>query len=349
MPYITESRRRKSGSAAKVLVTLVIALLITTNIATVALLLRTGAALQEAISAAAVITDSNEVDAFSEPTIPVSVMLDYAERDGVSIEFLQRFFTDRIVLWDENKLKTVPINNALKKSSFNAEYIVPQENGIRTYEPSGEDISMLGIDVSSYQGIISWKKVKAAGVDYAIIRLGYRGYGTGDIRLDDRYEANMKGAIAADIPVGVYFYSQAITVEEAEEEAQFVLDKLSGFNITYPVVFDMEEVDDEDARTNPLTQAERTDITIAFCEKIKAAGYTPMVYGNIRWMIMHLDLARLEGYDKWFAQYFKQPFFPYDFSMWQYTSRGTIDGIPHTVDLNLGLVDYALFNPADAT
>lgn len=342
MPYITETRRRKSGSAAKVLVTLIIVLLITTNIATVALLLRTGAALQDAITAAAVVTDSNGIEGFSEPTIPVSVMLDYAERDGVSIEFLQRFFTDRIVLWDENKLKTVPINNALKKSSFNAGYIVPQENGIRTYEPSGEDISLLGIDVSSYQGIINWKKVKAAGVDYAIIRLGYRGYGTGDIRLDDRYEANMTGAISADIPVGVYFYSQAITVEEAEEEAQFVLNKLAGFNITYPVVFDMEEVDDEDARTNPLTQAERTDITIAFCEKIKAAGYTPMVYGNIRWMIMHLDLARLEGYDKWFAQYFKQPFFPYDFSMWQYTSRGTIDGIPHTVDLNLGLVDYTL-------
>lgn len=342
MPYITETRRRKSGSAAKALVTLIIALLITTNIATVALLLRTGAALQDAIAASAVVTDSNRVEGFSKPTIPVSVMLDYAERDGVSIEFLQRFFTDRIVLWDENKLKTVPINNALKKSSFNAGYIVPQENGIRTYEPSGEDISLLGIDVSSYQGIINWKKVKAAGVDYAIIRLGYRGYGTGDIRLDDRYEANMKGAISADIPVGVYFYSQAITVEEAEEEAQFVLNKLAGFNITYPVVFDMEEVDDEDARTNPLTQAERTDITIAFCEKIKAAGYTPMVYGNIRWMIMHLDLARLEGYDKWFAQYFKQPFFPYNFSMWQYTSRGTIDGIPHTVDLNLGLVDYSL-------
>ncbi|MDF3003839.1 MAG: glycoside hydrolase family 25 [Oscillospiraceae bacterium] len=342
MPYITETRRRKNGSAAKVLVTLIIVLLITTNIATVALLLRTGAALQDAIAAAAVVTDSNGIEGFSEPTIPVSVMLDYAERDGVSIEFLQRFFTDRIVLWDENKLKTVPINNALKKSSFNAGYIVPRENGIRTYEPSGEDISLLGIDVSSYQGIINWRKVKAAGVDYAIIRLGYRGYGTGDIRLDDRYEANMTGAISAGIPVGVYFYSQAITVEEAEEEAQFVLNKLAGFNITYPVVFDMEEVDDEDARTNPLTQDERTDITIAFCEKIKAAGYTPMVYGNIRWMIMHLDLARLEDYDKWFAQYFKQPFFPYDFSMWQYTSRGTIDGIPHTVDLNLGLVDYTL-------
>lgn len=341
MPYITESRRRKSGgSAAKVLVTLIIGLLIITNAATAALLLRTGAALQDAIAAAAVVA-AGEGEEWSEPSIPVSVMLDFAERDGISIEFLQRFFTDRIVLWDEDKLKTVPINGALKKSSFNAAHIVAQGSGIRTYEPDGEDISLLGIDVSSYQGVINWKKVKAAGVDYAIIRLGYRGYGTGTIRLDDRYAANMSGALAAGIPVGVYFYSQAITVEEAEEEAELVLKNLVGYDVTYPVVFDMEEVDDESARTNALTQAERTDITIAFCEKIKAAGYMPMVYGNIRWMIMHLDLARLESYDKWFAQYFKQPFFPYAFSMWQYTSRGTIDGIPHSVDLNLGLVDYA--------
>ncbi len=349
MPYITESRRRKSGgSAAKVLTALVIGLLIMINAATAALLLRTGAALQDAITAAAVRTDESVDEEFSEPVIPVSVMLDFAERDGISIEFLQRFFTDRIVLWDQSKLKTVPINNALKKSSFNAAHIVAQENGIRTYEPGGEDISLLGIDVSSYQGVINWKKVKAAGVDYAIIRLGYRGYGTGSIRLDDRYAANMSGAAAAGVPVGVYFYSQAVTVEEAEEEAAFVLEKLSGYDVAYPVVFDMEEVDDADARTNALTRAERTGITVAFCEKIKAAGYTPMVYGNIRWMIMHLDLTRLEDYDKWFAQYFKQPFFPYDFTMWQYTSRGTIDGIAGAVDLNLGLVDYAGSDTANA-
>lgn len=342
MPYITESRKRKnSGSTGKVLVMLIIGLLIATNAATLALLLRTGAALQDAITAAAIVTDAEATEEPAEPSIPVSVMLDYAERDGISIEFLQRFFTDRIVLWDENKLKTIPINDSLKKSSFNADHVVPEADGTRTYQPAGEDISLLGIDVSSYQGAINWTRVKTAGVDYAIIRVGYRGYGTGAIRLDDYYEANVSGAIAAGIPVGVYFYSQAITTQEAEEEAEFVLKKLTGYDVSYPVVFDMEEVDDEDARTNALTRAERTDITIAFCEKIKAAGYTPMVYGNIRWMIMHLDLARLEGYDKWFAQYFKQPFFPYAFSMWQYTSRGAIDGVPHAVDLNLGLVDYA--------
>ncbi|HWP50235.1 MAG TPA: glycoside hydrolase family 25 protein [Clostridia bacterium] len=340
MPYITERRKKRGNSAVKVLVPLLIGLLIISNAATAALLLRTGAALQDAIAANVTVSGVAESEEWSEPSIPVSVMLDFAEKDGISIEFLQRFFTDRIVLWDQDKLKTVPINGALKKSSFNADHIVVKENGIRTYEPDGKDISLLGIDVSSYQGVISWKKVKAAEVDYAIVRLGYRGYGTGMLQLDNRYVANMTGAISAGIPVGVYFYSQAITVEEAEEEAELVLKNLADYDITYPVVFDMEEVGDESARTNALTRTERTDITIAFCEKIKAAGYTPMVYGNIRWMIVHLDLTRLESYDKWFAQYFKQPFFPYAFSMWQYTSRGTIDGIPSAVDLNLGLVDY---------
>ena len=344
MAYITEIRKRPRGNtAARAFTIILIALLILTNIATVMLLLRTGASLQDALAYQAATQPSVEgaLSQELEPSIPVSVMLDFAERDGVSIEFLQRFFNDRIVMWDNNKLQTIPINEALKKSDFNAEHIVTDTNGIRRYAPGGEDISLLGIDVSSYQGDINWRKVKDAGVDYAIIRLGYRGYGTGAVRLDERFHTNMKGAIAAGIPVGVYFYSQAVTVEEALEEAELVLTNIKQYPITYPVVFDMEEVEDASARTNALTRQERTEISIAFCERIKQAGYIPMIYGNIRWMIIHLDLEQLEDYDKWFAQYFKQPFFPYAFTMWQYTSRGSIDGITGPVDLNIGLVDYA--------
>lgn len=342
MPYSPERKIRKNGNfAVKAFVIIIICLLITTNVATAALLLRTGEALQNAITAAAVASPSIIEEEPSEPSIPVSVMLDYAERDGISIEFLQRFFKDRIVLWNKDRLQTVPINDDLKKSDFDSENILIGENGIRTYEPDGENISFLGIDVSSYQGDINWNKVRTFGVDYAIVRLGYRGYGTGEIRIDNSYHENMKGAISAGIPVGVYFYSQAITVEEAIEEAETVIENIEKYDISYPVVFDMEEIYDDDARTNSLSQTERTDITIAFCDRIKEAGYTPMVYGNIRWMIIHLDLSRLEDYDKWFAQYFKQPFFPYAFSMWQYTARGEIDGVPNEVDLNMGFIDYS--------
>ena len=353
----TETKTKdKSKAALKVLVTMLVLALLFTNIATLYMLIKTGYALQEALEAKPVvinqIVEAEETE--SEPvedtaTMPTSLFMKYAESDKVTIEFLQRFFDDRILIWAENKLHSFPVDDSLKKSDFNREFVIHNEDderNVRTYEPTpGENTSLLGIDVSSYQGDINWNKVKNDGVDYAIIRLGYRGYGveTGKIKLDTKYHSNMKNAIAAGIPVGVYFYSQAVNEQEAIEEAEFVIENLKGYDIKYPVVFDMEEVNDEPqyVRTSNLTTDERTDITIAFCERIKEEGYTPMVYGNISWMIMHLDMTRLEDYDKWFAQYFKTPFFPYEFSMWQYTPKGSISGVPGGVDLNMCFVDYA--------
>lgn len=349
MPTI-QRERRKTSTALRAVTVLIILMLLFTNAATIYLLIKTGEALEQEmekppvyITVPAEPEEEEEQDDVDKVSMPVSAMLDFAERDKISIEFLQRFFDDRIIVWSDNRLHSIPIDDSLKKSDFNSEYIVADENSaVRRYEPNGEDTSLLGVDVSSYQGSINWRKVKAAGVDYAIIRLGYRGYGTGAIKIDTAFHTNMTNAIAAGVPVGVYFYSQAVTVEEAVEEAETVIKHLASYKVDYPVAFDMEEVDDDDenVRTSGLTVKERTDITIAFCEKIREAGYTPMVYGNIKWMAMNLDLTRLEDYDKWFAQYFKQPFFPYQFSMWQYTPYGRIDGIPGSVDLNMGFVDY---------
>ncbi len=341
-----QSKNRRSASLKGLAVMMILVLLVT-NIITFYMLIKTGFALQEALEAKPVIVnqiiEQPEPEEEMVPSIPVSLFMKYAQSDKVSIEFLQRFFSDRILIWHKEQLHAIAVDDSLKKSDFDKKYIVYNENGIRGYEPKeGDDISLIGIDVSSYQGNINWNKVKAAGVDYAIIRLGYRGYGTGTVLLDTKYHTNMKNAAAAGIPTGVYFYSQAINEQEAIEEAEMVIKNLSGYDIKYPVVFDMEEVNDdpEDVRTSQLTPKQRTDITIAFCERIKEAGYTPMVYGNISWMIMNLEFERLEEYDKWFAQYFKQPFFPYEFSMWQYTAAGSIDGINGNVDLNMGFVDY---------
>lgn len=348
MPVI-QKEKRKTPFVFKALSILIILMLLLTNAATIYLLVKTGEELENEINKPPVyITVPAEEEADEQPdpdqmSISVSAMLDFAERDKISIEFLQRFFNDRILIWSDDSLHSIPINDKLKKSDFNSKSIVTEEGEtVRRYEIDGEDISLLGIDVSAYQGSINWYKVKQAGVDYAIIRLGYRGYGTGALKIDTAFHTNMQNAIAAGVPVGAYFYSQAITVEEAIEEADAVIKNLSGYKVDYPVVFDMEEVndDDENVRTASLTTEERTDITVAFCERIKAAGYTPMVYGNIKWLAMNLDLTRLEDYDKWFAQYFKQPFFPYEFSMWQYTPYGKIAGISGSVDLNMGFVDY---------
>lgn len=315
----------------KAVLSLIIALLVFTNAATFFLLIRTGEILMRII-------------AESDGAVPLSVILDYAEEDKITTEFLQRFFSDRIVVWSDGEIHLLPVDKTLEPSRFDRKAVGVNEDGRRVYLDGSRDISLFGIDVSSHQGEIDWQAVKGDGVDFAIIRLGYRGYGTGEIKLDALYESNMRGAATAQIPTGVYFYSQAITTEEAVAEADFVLQYLEGFSLTYPVVFDMEEIG-EQARTDLLDNKARTDIAIAFCERIKQSGYTPMIYGNIRWLAMNLELNRLEAYDKWFAQYFKQPFFPYDFAMWQYTSSGRVSGIEGNVDLNMGLFDYESSTP----
>jgi lysozyme len=145
----------------------------------------------------------------------------------------------------------------------------------------------------------------------------------------------LKGAIAADIQVGVYFFTQAITIEEAIEEADYVLEQIAPYDVTYPVVLDVEDVNDEIARTNHLTIEERTDLAIAFLERIKEAGYTPMIYGNLKTFLVMLDMERLEEYSKWFAYYSFPVYFPYEYEVLQYSEKGTVRGIEGDVDLNI--------------
>lgn len=213
------------------------------------------------------------------------------------------------------------------------------DTDLYTYE---DDIytSSFGIDVSFHQGDIDWQKVKAAGVEFAIIRVGYRGYESGILNEDTQFRTNMEGAAAAGIPVGVYFFSSAITTEEAEEEAGYVLNEISSYGVTCPVVYDMENVGDND-RIQFLSIQERTDIASAFCAKIKAAGYEPMIYGSVSWLSNMLYSWKLQdSYPFWVASYHittKDPEYNYVFEMWQYDNTGTIDGIEGTVDLNLWL------------
>lgn len=276
-----------------------------------------------------------------EEVVTVEALKEYAQQYNVSIEFLQRFFDDVIVYKDTGGIEYAPIDPDLPKHSYDFNNLV-QVDGEIEYHENGVSTGVKGIDVSKHQGDINWKKVKADGVEFALIRLGYRGYETGKIMLDEYYEQNIKEATAAGIEVGVYFFSQAITIEEVNEEADMVLKYIKDYKITYPVVFDYEEMQGDVVRSDVLTTAERTDITIAFCEKIKAAGYNPMIYANIKWFVARLDMRRLAEYDKWFAQYFDAPFFPYDFKIWQYTAKGQVDGIKGDVDMNIAFKDFAV-------
>lgn len=195
-----------------------------------------------------------------------------------------------------------------------------------------------GIDVSSHQGIIDWNKVKADGVDFAIIRAGYRGYTVGNLVADPNFGMNIRNALAAGIEVGVYVFSQAITEAEALEEADFVLDAIRGYNVTLPVVFDWEIVNSENARTRGLSTAQLMACTKAFCRRVQRAGYAPMVYFNADWGYLNFDLSQITQYDFWLAQYKEQPDFYYNFKYWQYTSKGSVNGISGNVDLDVILL-----------
>lgn len=210
------------------------------------------------------------------------------------------------------------------------------------FDSKGALKTRLGIDVSVWQGPINWKKVKAAGVDFAIIRIGVRGWGTeGNYYKDSCFEANYAGAKAAGLSVGVYFFSQAITVDEAVAEAQFTLDILGGRSLTEPIVFDTENPPDPEARTAlaNLTNQQRTDIAIAFCKKIKSAGRTPMVYSGKYWFCNRMYPSQLAPYTTWVAQYLDDPkigtTYPYSYKYWQYTDCGHIDGISIGTDMNI--------------
>ena len=275
----------------------------------------------------------SELDEVEKNSIPVDTFTNLVAEYNMSAQFIQEFFDDRIV-YKDTSVHYAPIDESLPMNSYDWQYL-SWENGRPSYTPDGERHATLGVDVSYHQGEIDWAAVAADGIQFAMIRCGYRGYGNGDLVTDSCYPGNVQRALDNGLDVGVYFFSQAITEEEAVEEAEYVLGLLEGYEINMPVVFDMEVLQ-EDARANDLTSSQRAQISKAFCDTIRAAGYTPMIYGNTAYYMSKVDFASLAGeYGIWLAQYYDEPFFPYQFNMWQYTNDGTVDGIAGTVDINL--------------
>ena len=191
-----------------------------------------------------------------------------------------------------------------------------------------------GIDVSKFQGSIDWNAVKSDGITFAIIRCGYRGYGSGALVEDSTYRRNIQGAINAGLRVGVYFYSQVINEAEALEEASMVLSLVSGYSLPLGVYYDTESVGG--GRANALSAAERTACAVAFCETIRSAGYSAGVYSYASWFYNALNFANISKYNIWIAQYRDTLSFSYKHNIWQYTGSGSVKGIAKPVDMNIG-------------
>lgn len=192
----------------------------------------------------------------------------------------------------------------------------------------------LGIDVSRWNEEIDWEAVKADGVEFAIIRCGYRGASGGALVLDPMYERNIKGAIEAGIPVGVYFFTQATSEVEAIEEASMVIRLIEDYDVDYPVFLDSENAGGT-GRADGLEPEERAKYHAAFLETISAAGYETGIYASKNWLNDQLDMTELSQYKTWLAEYTDVPTYDQYFDMWQYTSKGIVDGIDTRVDLNV--------------
>ena len=274
--------------------------------------------------------ESKEEEDASETTEEETTTSQGPENDGKHVE----------VVFRDGSREWVPINPYRKKHNYDFTNLV-SKNNLLYYYADGKQISYLGVDLSKYQKKVDFAAIQAEGVDFCMLRVGSRGYSTGTIQQDEMFESHLAGAKAVGMPIGLYFYSQAITEAEAIEEANFVISKIGENKITYPIAYDMEFVENDTARIETLTREEKTNIALAFLKRIEEAGYTGMLYGNKEWLMKRIDIAQLEQYDIWLTQEDDIPDYPYLFSMWQYTRQGEIFGIDGYVDLNISFIDYS--------
>ena len=227
------------------------------------------------------------------------------------------------------------------KNTYINENFKTDENNIKEYYVDGQAASSQGVDLSEYQGDVDFKILKDAGIDYVMLRIGGRGYGdTGNLFDDAMFDQNYENATKAGLKVGAYFFSQSISMEEAKEEADYVIERLDGRTLDYPVAYDFEQIEDDDARTDNVTSKELTDMAETFCDEIVKQGYKSMIYSNTYLMYYMYDLETMKNYDFWVADYGDYPSMYYGFSMWQYTKDGHIPGIDETLDLNVNFKNY---------
>lgn len=245
---------------------------------------------------------------------------------------------------DENSIDTIffagnelPVQKGAKVNRLRGGDCFVNERGRNDYSGG---YRAHGIDVSEWQADIDWDKVAADGIDFAVVRCAYRGYTAGNLIQDAMFYKNIEGALDAGLDVGVYVYSQAITEEEAREEARLAVTMASGYDLTYPIVFDWEHAGAASARTNNVSADQLTACAVAFCEEVESLGYDACVYSYPSLSYHNYNLADLNDYYFWMAAYYEKPEFYYHFDMWQYMSSGDVDGIEGRVDMNLSFVKF---------
>ena len=274
--------------------------------------------------------EETEEETTEEETTTEEVTTEENKDDGNHIQ----------IIYDDGSEEWVQINPYIEKNTYDFTSLVSNDGKMKYYS-DGKKISFLGVDISRYQKDIDFQALKNDGIEFVMIRVGARGYKTGELQMDEYFEQNIKKATEAGLDIGVYFFSQAITQEEAVAEAQLVLDSIKDYEILYPVAYDMEFIENDTARVETLTRDERTAVAAAFLNHINNAGYTPMLYGDTEWLVKRIDVAKFNASCIWLSEEADIPKYPYRYEMWQYTTQGQVNGINGFVDLNISFVDYS--------
>ncbi len=242
--------------------------------------------------------------------------------------------------YSDGSSEWVTIDASREKNNYDFTKLISNDGKLKYYN-DGKLASFLGIDVSRYQKDIDFNQVKSAGIEFVMIRVGARGYQTGQISLDEYFAQNMTRARDAGLDIGVYFYSQAVNEAEALEEANLVIEACKDYKLTYPVAFDMEFIDNDISRVESLSKDDRTLIAGTFLNRIVEAGYKPMIYGDKEWLVKRIDIKKLPVASVWLADESDMPDYPYQFSMWQYSTDGNVYGVSTPVDMDICFIDYS--------
>lgn len=215
-------------------------------------------------------------------------------------------------------------------------------NGKMTYYEGNKKLSRLGVELSEENGVVDFEALKQSGIDFVMLRVGSRGYETGLIKQDEKFTDNIAAAMDAGLEVGVYFCSQAISAEEAVQEAEFVENALLSYRITYPVAFRMDSIVNDAARTDILDEEQKTQVAEAFLHDMERAGYSVILYGSKEWLLTEiLPEELLEDIDVWLTEQTAIPEYPYQFKMWEYAGGESVNGVQGEVNYTVSFVDYS--------
>lgn len=275
----------------------------------------------------------SETDYETEEVMPTpSVTPEADEKDKDDENHFQIKLSDGTTEW-------VEIDKKRTKNTYDFMNLKSVDGKLKYY--SGDKVvSFVGVDISRYQKSVDFEQIKNSGIEFVMLRVGSRGYQTGQIALDETFEENIKKASEAGLDIGAYFYSQAINTTEAIEEANMVINALNGYKIKYPVAFVMEPVENDMARIDSVTKDNRAVIAATFLNTVQAAGYKTLLFGDEEWLVKKLDLNNFPTTSIWLSDDSDMPDYPYQFVMWRYTTTGSVVGISGDVNMDICFVDY---------